>query len=491
MVRETTFAIADGPGKFKCVSSTDYITRIFLLSVHKSIDDAYASFTRLDPNCKYSGVSPPYIMVPVLSLTETQTSYENAPSIKTPAVKKASPSKPTVAPTIIQTHAKSVPVKISPASRGSSPNKLPQTTSNVAPRPSPHPNPNMPSPDRAPTSRKALAADSESQPAGSGGENTEAGNTPWILRAGIDSLKSGILDVPGSAEEPLEMPNDGELKPGQSFLDLIIPGGGQAEARPQLVLSIGSSVITANGDGNFVVADQTLAPGGPPVTALGKSIYLQPSNAVAIIDGETVSLNQAFSEPSHPTPPATMVIGSTFMTANQDGNFVVADQRLVWGGSLVAALGKSAPVQPSGLAAVIDQITMPLFPSSQIMTAVDPSASALTVESRIAGQTLVAGAPPISIFGRPVSLARGGSHVVIGSSTKSLISASPDLALLILNGIGDTGPELAPTSLNAPALVAAATEPTGGAVRRWGNEKWRWGGIWTGLGLAVWFAMSY
>lgn len=376
---------------------------------------------------------------------------------------------------------------------------------------------------------------------------------------------------------------------------------------PPIILPIGSSGIAANSEGSFVIGSQTLIPGGPLITALGKSIYLQPSKAAAIIDGSTVTLEQAPQELRYSTPPIVLPIGSSRVAANSEGNFVIESQALIPGGSPVTALGRSIYLQPSGSAAVINGNTVALDQAPPVLTlgtqtfeqeksggyiissqtlipggapitvagtpvslppstsalvfgattiihkansgallfgsqvlepdhtggyilgsrtlvpgqapmtingtplSLAPSASALIIGSEtltprplpsfptvilnqatvqantaseipIAGQTLVPGAPPISIDGQPVSLAPGESQVVIGSSTKTLSSADSGLASLILQGFGNIDSAATPTrpqsNTTSPTLTA---QYTGSASLR----KWSTATTWIGLSIIL------
>lgn len=548
-------------------------------------------------------VSPPSVLVPVLSLTETETNYESVSAPKTSAVGKASPSKPIIAPTVTPTSTlKTVPrtppqtVRKTPTidSRPTSSKISLQTTSNVD-----FPHSSLPSPqsqsisrapvstnDRPPTSKVIV---SDSQPVRFNSENVE---TP-VLSSAIASPESAI---PSSSETP--------SKPSATPRILAT----SSQPTPQLLLPIGSSFISANLEGNLVIADQTSPPDGPPITPIEKSVYLPTSETAAVYKGNTVSLVQAPAKPSDLPPPATLPIGSTVISEIPEGDFVIAGQTLTPGGAPVSALGKSIYLQPSRSAAIIDGSTVPLAQTPQILkfgtqalekekaggfvigsqtlvpgeapitvagtrfslapsasaliigssTIISkaspqvltfgaealtensageyvvgsqtlipgdapitiagsrfflaPSASALIIDSQtltqnptptllaaiitqvtitentqseylIEGQTLIPGAPPISIAGEPVSLARGESNLVIGSSTKSLSSEKSGLASLILNGFGDVRPKPAPpTGLNATTSSAKVADFTGNAIRERPKAE---GGFLIGLSFII------
>ncbi len=331
------------------------------------------------------------VLVPVLRLTETETNYENAPARQAPTMTRAGPGKPIIAPTVTPTTGwMSVPTESPPRLNFPRP-----TTADTQPPPGPRPTSRSQSADRDRASSinrrpDSTAVGGESPLAGLGDENADAGKSP--------------------ADEETS-----EASPPR------IMTGGQGEADPTpsqpRLLSIGSRLISANLDGNFVIADQTLAPGGAPITAWGKSIYLEPSAAAAVIDGTTVSVKQALPQPSDPTP-AVLPIGSNLITANPQGNFVIAGQTLVPGGSPIVASGKSISLQTSGSAAVIDGTTVALAPAPQV---VHFGTHALVKEKSggyiIGSQTLMPGTAPITVDGVPFALAPSASALVVGSST--------------------------------------------------------------------------
>ena len=369
----TQFLVTDSAGNVKCVSSSAYITREFLLGQYASLDQLISTIKK--PECKLYLVSPAMVLVPVLSLTQTETNFEGSPARQTSAAGKAAPSKPIIAPTVTPTSLlEANPQETFPTlskslivePRPNKPNIPPQTTLNVERSSSSIPE--FPSSDRGPAADKDLppvssATSPDLQPSRVNGQNAEGSKDTSIFDSDNISPESNTLNSPENIVTSIP-PNGGNEEPTQVFLTSSLTFVGQVEARPtpapQLAVSVGSSIISADLDGNFVIADQTLVPGGSPVTALGKSIYLQPSNAAVVVDGSTISLQQALPQPSYPRPPMILPIGSNRIAADTEGNFVIGSQTLVPGGSPVTALGKSIYLQPSNAAAVIDGNTVTL-----------------------------------------------------------------------------------------------------------------------------------
>ena len=429
----THFLATDSAGNVKCVSSSAYITRDFLLGQYASLDRFISTVGASD--CVWSVASPPRVLVPVLSLTQTETSFEKSPSQQTSAAEKAAPSKPIFASTVTPTSsAEATPRGTPPALpkqpvvelRPTKPSIPPKTTLIFKPASSPNPEP--PSSDRDPDSDKNLPQPSsatipELQPSPINGQNIDDDKDTSIFNSANISPKSS---TPDSSE---------------NIATSILPNGGQAEARPtptqQLILPIGSSVISANLDGNFIIADQTLVPGGSPVTALGKSIYLQPSEAAAVIDGTIISIQQISPESSRPNPPAILPIGSSSIVANLEGNFVIGSQTLIPGGSPITALGKSIYLQPSNPAAIIDGSTVALqqkplepgYSTPPIVLPIGSSSIAANSEGNfvIGSQTLIPGGSPVTALGKSIYLPPSGSAAVIDGNTVALDQAPPVL----------------------------------------------------------------
>ena len=307
---------------------------------------------------------------------------------------------------------------------------------------------------------------------------------------------------------------------------------------PPIILPIGSSSIAANPEGNFVIGSQTLIPGGSPVTALGKSIYLQPSESAAAINGNTVALDHA---------PPVLTFGTKTFEQEKAGEYIIGSQTLIAEGAPITVAGtpvsfaSSAPALSFGPITIVqkaksgtlifgNQVLVPdraggyvlgsqtIFPGRAPITikgtalSLAPSASELIIGSEtltarpvpsfptvviqqvpfqtnsaselvIAGQTLVAGAPPISIDGQPVSLAPGESQVVVGSRTKTLYSADLGLASLILQGFGKIGSDA--TSTRPKSNTTTTPTPPAQYIGGAGLGRCSRGTTWIGMSFLL------
>lgn len=195
-------------------------------------------------------------------------------------------------------------------------------------------------------------------------------------------------------------------------------------------LTIGTQTILPDAQGNYVIASQTLTPGGA-VTVSGTPVSLAPGGGHAIVGTSTANLAiLPFPQLATATPPP-LTMGSQTLTANAQGQYVVDGQTLHRGGAITVS-GTPISLAPGGAYAVIG--------SSTEVLAITTPPPALTIGTRVVtanaqgqyivdGQTLTPGGG-ISVSGTPISLAAGGAYAVIGSSTENL-AITPRPALTV------------------------------------------------------------
>ena len=205
--------------------------------------------------------------------------------------------------------------------------------------------------------------------------------------------------------------------------------------RLQTLLSIDSSVITAVSDGKFIIADQTILPGGPTVSVLGKAIYIPSADSNVIIDQSTVDLVPA---------PKAFTFGEQIATAAINGKFIIGSQTLVPG---------AAPITVSGIVVALDSSGTALLVKENGGT-VQPGPLPTIPPLAIKGQTLVAGGPGITVDGTSVSLVPEGDSLVIGTKTDALVALATQTGLrrLIVDNL--KGPRITtPLVIGSQALV--------------------------------------
>ena len=190
------------------------------------------------------------------------------------------------------------------------------------------------------------------------------------------------------------------------------------------VMTFAGSTYTANAASQFVIADQTLPPGGQIIVS-NTQISLAPSANLAVIGTST----QLLTTPAPVSNPAVLTFDGSTYTANAASQFVIADETLTPGGTITAS---GTPIaMPEGTNfALIGTITQFLAAASAPLTAEAPvltwDGSTYTADASsdflIASQTLTPGGI-ITALGTPISLAPGAADAVIGSSTQTLSSA--------------------------------------------------------------------
>ena len=210
------------------------------------------------------------------------------------------------------------------------------------------------------------------------------------------------------------------------------------------VITVGDQPVTANSASQYIFGSKTLIPGGPAITVSGTTISLAPSGTQAVIDDRTIRLI-----PASPSLPS-LVLGSHTFTANTASAYVIGGQTL-------------APGQP-GInipGSAIGSLTSPPEPSQPSSTAGDQVFTPRPIAFSIAGTTLSAGGPGVTISGTPVSLGPSGS-LVIGASTTILPSGASPPVLTVGGQVFTPSPiafSIAGTTVSAggPGVTIAGT----------------------------------
>ena len=203
------------------------------------------------------------------------------------------------------------------------------------------------------------------------------------------------------------------------------------------VLSIAGSTYTANSASAFVIAGQTLTPGGQ-INVGSTPISLPPSANVAVVGGST----QLLATPAPSPNPAVMRFAGSTYSANAASQFVVAGQTLTAGGQITVD-GTPISLNPSAGVAVVGG-------STQVLTTPGPSPNAAVMtfagsiytanaasQIVVAGKTLTPGGQ-IIVSGTPISLAPSANLAVIGSSTQLLTTPVPTANPAIFSFAGST-----------------------------------------------------
>ncbi|KAH3996874.1 hypothetical protein HBI70_215880 [Parastagonospora nodorum] len=202
-----------------------------------------------------------------------------------------------------------------------------------------------------------------------------------------------------------------------------------SNAQPSIV--IGNSVFSPiSGSGSaFVIAGQTLVPGGEPITVSGTVISLAPSASFVVVNGVTSTLANIAAAQDTAAPLIT-IGNSVFKPLPGTGiTYLIGSSTLTPGGIITVA-GTTISLAPGATAIVINGQTSFLTPGTQNTLT---NAPLLTVGSQtytavsgttyvVDGQTLTPGGT-IVVGGTTISLAPGATQLIYGSSGRSTTTA--------------------------------------------------------------------
>lgn len=223
------------------------------------------------------------------------------------------------------------------------------------------------------------------------------------------------------------------LAPSGSFI--VVNGVTSTVATPAApgvtppTLTIGNDVFSPlPGSGNtFVIADQTLAPGGSAITVSGTTISLAPSASFVVINGVTSTIpNPAAAQI---TPPPLTIGNGVFRPLPGTGTSYLIGTQILTPGGVVVVGDLTISLAPGATALIINGQTSLISSPQHIIT----NAPLLTIGSQtytaisgttflIRGQTLTPGGT-ITVDGTTISLAPGATELIYGSSGRSTTTA--------------------------------------------------------------------
>ncbi|KAH6841443.1 hypothetical protein B0T12DRAFT_398772 [Alternaria alternata] len=211
----------------------------------------------------------------------------------------------------------------------------------------------------------------------------------------------------------------------------------QSPAFPNItppVLTVGNSVFSAldSPRNSFVIAGQTLVPGGSAIIASDTTLSLASSASFLVVDGVTSVI---------PDPAAlTINVGNEVfapISAPSGPSFVVGDQSLIPGGPAITVSGTTLSLAPFASFIIVDGTTSSLvtpslqFGNPPVITIGGDVISALPEPSGpvfvVDGQTLFPGGSEITVSGTTLSLAQSASLVVINGVTSVLATPAAPL----------------------------------------------------------------
>lgn len=299
-------------------------------------------------------------------------------------------------------------------------------------------------------------------------------------------------------------------------------------AKSPAVITVGPSAYTAETIPQFLVASQALRVGGPPIIISGTPVSLGVSaSALAVVT------SPLFLGPSV-TSAAALTFGSSVYTADAASNFVIDGQTLKPGSAIVVS-GTPISLGSHATDVIVGTIKEPVHIGALIMSGFGDYPPALTLSlETVNGVSFSVNASRAIISGTTYSfgndavatttLILGGASLILGPS--GYISSLPTLTPITLNGLtfsvdateavisGTTYPigsaadstrtvavggtqvvRLGPGGVALPSITSIA--PFSSSATAGGFEGFTgaaaaccpagvvWGGLLTGLGLAV------
>ena len=341
-----------------------------------SVFESYPALASCSLYHQFNG--PPKVIVPASALTTTvSTTIANAGSYGVATAKPASPVKVTT---------------------------VPQTAE------APSPTPTIPA-AQVPGSQTPSSANPTGLP-----ELPKSPQVPSSNPPGAPQISPDLPAVPPIAGSSKVA--EGQATPAQATL--TPDQGGQSPVQSVPILTFDGSTYQADQASHFVIAGQTVTPGGA-ISISGTPISVDRDASIAVIGSSTQSLSNVGV-----TPKPLLVFGGSTYTADDSINFVINGKTLTKGGNLRVD-GTQLSYDEAGKAVVIGTSTQPLaFPG--ITTAAEPvltfGGSTYTADSSsfiLNGQTLAKGGAVVVDGTR---IAYNDAGVVIGTSTQGLSFAT-------------------------------------------------------------------
>ncbi|CAD6594441.1 MAG: hypothetical protein ASARMPRED_009442 [Alectoria sarmentosa] len=262
-----------------------------------------------------------------------------------------------------------------------------------------------------------ITLSSTSAPEFTAGAETVTANSASQYVFGGQTLTPGGPAITVSGTRISLAPGGTEVFVGSSTIELVPTFTPRPSPPP---LTLGSQIYTADSKSEYTLAGQTLIPGGPALTISGTRLSLAPSATQVVVGSSTIRFRPTF------TPPP-LKLGSQTFTANSASDYIIDGQTLVPGSPAITVSGTPISLAPDATQVVIGSRTIDLV-SAAIPPLLTFDSKTFTANSAsdyiIDGQTLVPGAPALTLSNTPISLAPDASEVVIGVSTEILRSSA-------------------------------------------------------------------
>ncbi|KAL9053425.1 MAG: hypothetical protein Q9162_004795 [Coniocarpon cinnabarinum] len=286
----------------------------------------------------------------------------------------------------------------------------------------PQPEQNSPSQSVAPNLTPGNAGNQAAPGSGNAAPGNAVGGAPVLSAGGVVATGSAPQPVFVGNGVTIQPGQQATQVGGQTVSiaqggDVAVVGDNTQRIGTAGTLTVGGAALTpVQGGPVFVIGGQTAAPGGPAITAAGNTISVAPGGSAAVVNGISQSVQGAPTRYAPAVPQIT--VGSQVLSANSQGVFTADGQTLSVGGSPQTIAG--TPVSIGSSYAVVGGQTQALQPTvvplSIGSTEVTPNAQGSYV---IGSQTLTPGSVA-TLQGQTVSLASDGRSAAVGTSVQTL-----------------------------------------------------------------------
>jgi hypothetical protein len=269
--------------------------------------------------------------------------------------------------------------------------------------------------------------------------------TATVLSPSVIFVQSPTLNTGGHVVETSE---PAVASQGQPVTNKPILYGSTDALPTEPAVSVEGNFFVPVSSEAYVIAGQTLNPGGSAIEISGTSYSLQASGGV-VVNGETLPVSTMAPSASPPVTP--VVIGGITATPFASGIYIVADQTLSRGGSAIEISGTMYSLSPSANNAILNGQAAPIsiiqpilqLPATVVIGGVTAKPESSGAYYLIAGQTLIPGSSALEVSGVTYSLPSSGANIVINGATSNIAQTDIRTVSAVVFGSATAVPLLA------------------------------------------------
>jgi hypothetical protein len=297
---------------------------------------------------------------------------------------------------------------------------------------------------------------------GDGSGNTVAPDSGTPTTDGGNGFVAGVL-------AGLGLPTDVPQTPAGNTGDGTSPQG--VSPQPPIVVG-GQTVVPAGSGGGVIIGGQTIAPGAAATLGNGIPVSVAPGGGVVVVAGQSAAIPAAnpgiTGGPG--VPPVPVVVGGQTLTPAPGGGVIIGGQTVAPGAVITLADGTPVSVAQGGSVVVVAGQTAAIpgpgtgnsnqgTPITVNGATITPIAGGAVV---VNGQTVLPGSVVTLADGKPLSVAPGGTAVVVGGQSVTIPSIPAQTGVpspVIING-----ETITPAPSGGAVIVGGQTVSPGSAI---------------------------